>query len=150
MKTRCHKIFLFSKTFLHKTREIDRGLGRYVERFSRYLWPWREKWLVLLVGTLVVLDFSSTYLLLVLSKKDNFYESGLLAAWALDRGGFAFLLLIDIVAAVFLSLAAFTVRYLYNKQGFYNYGRTAFVFLLFPYIAFTVLAIANNIILLLR
>jgi hypothetical protein len=139
-----------AEALLSKSREIDRGLGRYVERLSRFLWPWRERWLLLVVGSLAILDFTSTYILLELSRRNDVYESGLLAIWALDRGGFPFLFLIDIVAAVVLALAAMTARYLYIKRGYKGYGRAAFVFLLAPYIIIAPIAIVNNISLLFR
>ena len=142
-------MFEAAKDRLNRFREVDKGLGRYAEGISRFLWPWRERWLLLVIGSLAILDFTSTYVLLELSKKNDVYESGLIAIWALDRGGFTFLLLIDILAAVVLSLTAYAARYLYSKHGFKDYGRAAFVFLLIPYIVIAALAIVNNIILLL-
>lgn len=136
-----------AKSLRERSREIDRGLGVYAERISRFLWPWRERWLWLVTGIVAVLDFSSTYILLDLSGKSNVYESGRIAIWALKIGGFPFLLSIDLIAAIGLSLAAFTARYLYNKHGLKDYGRAAFVFLLIPYIIVTIAAIVNNIIL---
>jgi len=143
-------VFKSTKAILNKSRRIDRSLGRYAEALSRFLWPWRELWLLIVIGLLAILDFTSTYALLELSGKNNFYESGRLAIWALEIGGFPFLFVVDIAAAGVISLAAFTARHLYIKYGFRDYGRAAFVFLLTPYIIMTAFAIINNIILLLR
>jgi hypothetical protein len=71
-----------------------------------------------------------------------------MAAWALRIGGFLYLFVIDVIAAVVLSLIALIARYLYNKHGFTGYGRAAFVFILTPYIVITLFAVANNIFLL--
>jgi hypothetical protein len=141
-------MFRSAKTMRERSREIDRGLGKYAERLSRFAWPWQERWLLLAVGLLAIFDFSSTYILLDLSGKNNAYESGRVAIWALKIGGFPFLLLADLIAAVVLSSAAFISRYLYSKYGFKGYGRAAFVFLLAPYIIVTLVAVVNNIILL--
>jgi hypothetical protein len=142
-------MFESARARLNRAREIDRGFGRYAERLSRFLWPWRERWLLVVVVSLAILDFTSTYILLDLSGKNSVYESGLLAMWAVDRGGFGFLLLVDMIAAVVLSLAAFTARHLYVKHGFAGYGRAAFVFLLAPYMVMAAIAIINNVVLLL-
>jgi hypothetical protein len=133
------------KEFLERSREIDRGLGRHAEKLSRIIWPAPEKWLIALVGLLALLDFTSTYLVLNMGNP-NIYESGLFAAWALDSGGFFFLLLLDIAAAVVLSTLAFVARYVYRKRGLPDYGRAAFVFLLAPYVVITVVAVINNVI----
>lgn len=139
-----------AKAMLDKSREIDTGLGQYVERLSRLMWPWRETWLLVVVGSLFVFDYVSTYAVLELSGKTDVYESGRLASWALERGGFPFLFLVDVVAASVFSIAALVSRYLYTKKGFRGYGRAAFVFLLMPYVVMAVFAIVNNIIVLLR
>jgi hypothetical protein len=141
-------MFRSAKAIGNKAREIDRGLGQRVEGISRFLWPWRERWLWLVVGLLAILDFTGTYILLDLSGKNNVYESGRVAIWALKIGGFPFLLLVDLIAAIVLSLAAFLARYLYNKHGFKGYGRAAFIFILAPYIIVTAVAIVNNFVLL--
>jgi hypothetical protein len=141
-------MFKSYKDTLVKAREIDKGIGRYVERLSRLLWPWRELWLLAVVGALSILDFLSTYVLLGLSGKAGVYESGRLAAWALDTGGFPFLFFSDLVIAAVLSLAALVSRYMYTRNGFRDYGRAAFVFLLIPYVFVAAFAIVNNIILL--
>jgi hypothetical protein len=132
---------------LAKFQEIDRSLGRYAEKLSRFLWPWRELWLLLVVVILVSLDFFTTWALLDLSGKNNVYESGPLAFWALQKGGFPFLLLIDLIAAGVLSTAALVSRYLYSSHNYAGYGRAAFVFILTPYIIYTVYAVINNVVL---
>jgi hypothetical protein len=147
-KTENHNMFKSAKALFYRSREIDKEIGLHAERLSWFLWPRREHWLFLVVGALAILDFTSTYILLDLNKKAGVYESGLLAIWALDRGGFVFLFMVDIAAAVVPSLAAFTARYLYTRRGFPGYGRAAFVFLLVPYMIIAVAAIGNNIILL--
>jgi hypothetical protein len=143
-------VFKSYKDRLVRARAIDKGLGRYAEKLSRLIWPWRELWMSVAVGSLSILDFLSTYVLLGLSGKIGVYESGRLAVWALDRGGFPFLLLVDVVVAGALLLAALASRYMYTKYGYGDYGRAAFVFLLMPYVLMAVFAIANNIILLMR
>ncbi len=135
-----------SRIGLERARQIDRDLGRHVERFSRFLWPWRVRWLLLMVGSLIICDFTSTYGILKLSGKPNVYEGGLLAAWALGVGGFPFLLVIDLLAIGILCLIAILVRNFYIKRGSRDYGRAAFVILLIPYIVVTCIAIINNII----
>jgi len=130
---------------MNKCREIDRNLGHYAEKLSRILWRWPELRLLIVVGVLIIMDFASTYALLGLNKSQDVYESGRLAFWALERGGFPLLFIVDITAAVILSLAALIARRLYIKHGFTGYGRAAFVFILAPYIIVTVLAVTNNI-----
>jgi len=143
-------MFKPDKTRFERYREIDRGLGRHAEKVSRFLWPWQERRLFLVVGLLAVLDFTSTYTLLELSRRSDVYESGLVAIWALDRGGFPLLLLVDIIAALIMSLSALIARHLYSRHGFPGYGRAAFVFLLAPYIIIAAVAVINNIVLLFR
>jgi hypothetical protein len=143
-------VFKSYRDRLNKAREIDKGLGRYAERLSRFIWPWRELWLLAVAGSLSILDFLSTYALLGLSGKVDVYESGRLAVWALDKGGFFLLLLVDVVVVGALSLAALVVRYVYTRNGFRDYGRAAFVFLLMPYVFVAAFAIVNNTILLVR
>lgn len=132
-----------------KSREIDRGLGKYAERISRFLWPWRECWLLVVAGSLCFLDFVTTYILLGLSGRNDVYESGFLASRALDRGGFLLLLAVDIIAMAVLLLLAFAARHFYRKKGLRDYGRAAFVFIVIPYIVITALVIINTVIMLL-
>jgi hypothetical protein len=127
-----------------RLRQIDRGFDRPVGKISRCIWPLREEWLLLVVGTLFLLDYISTYLGL---QHVEISEEGPLAAWALETGGFAFLFLIDLVAAVVFALLAFLVRFLYRRAGLPGYARAAFVFLLVPYIVRTTFVVINNFIL---
>ncbi len=143
-------MFKSAKSIREKTREIDRSLGKHVERISHFIWPWREKHLLAVVASLAMCDFTSTFALLELSGKKNVYEAGLLAGWALERGGFPFLFAIDIAAVLVLSLAAFTARFLYTRNGQKDYGRAAFVLFLTPYVVIATFAVVNNIILTVR
>ena len=138
------------KAASEKAREIDRGFGIKAERVSLLIWPWPEMRLLVLIGSLAFLDFASTYYVLELSGKANVSESGSLALWSLDNGGFLLLFIIDLLAAVFLALIALGSRHLYAKNGFPGYGRAAFVFLLIPYIVVAVFAVFNNLIILIR
>jgi hypothetical protein len=142
-------MFKSAKSILIRSQEIDRGMGQYAERLSRFLWPWPERWLLVVVGVLCVLDFMSTYAVLELSGRSNVYERGNLAAWALVVGGFPFLLLVDAIGVVTLSVVALVSRHLYIRYGHSGYGRAAFVFILIPYIIIATFAVLNNIILIL-
>jgi hypothetical protein len=103
-------MFKSTHTWLNRSREIDRGLGKHAERISRFIWPWRERWLLVVAGSLCFLDFVTTYVLLMMSGRNDVYESGFLASRALARGGFLLLLLVDAVAIVVLSLLAFAAK----------------------------------------
>ena len=131
-----------------RAHEIDRGLGRYAEKLSRFVWPWPESRLLVMVFVVAISDFLSTYL--VLTFKNNAYESGSVAQWALDKGGFFLLLGVDLMVAGVLSLAAIGIRSFYARIKVQGYGRAAFVFILIPYACFAAFAVANNIILLFR
>jgi hypothetical protein len=100
------------------------------------------------VGSLAMADFLSTYTILELSGKTNVYESGLIASWALERGGWEFLLLIDFAAATALILIAGISQYLYRKKGHADYGRASIVFILITYIRFATFAVTNNMVML--
>ena len=130
-----------AKAMAEKSRQRDRGLECHVEKLSRFLWPWRESWFLVVVGFLCILDYTSTYFALELRGNIHTYESGPLAIWALETGGFAFLLLIDIIAVVTLSFVAIALRHLYLRSGFEGYGRAAFVIFLSPYVVITIIAI---------
>jgi len=129
---------------MEKYKAIDRGFDRPVGRISRFIWPPREEWLLLVVGALFLLDFGSTYLAL---QHAEISEDGPLAAWALETGGFGLLFFIDIVAAVVFAGIAMLARLIYRKQGLLGYGRAAFVFLLMPYIIRTAVVVVNNFVL---
>jgi hypothetical protein len=135
------------KDLVRKNLERDRSREPYVEAASRSLWPWREVWLIGLVSLLFVLDFASTYAALELNGNKYVYEGGPLARWALEMGGFPGLFWVDLAAAGVLLLLAITVRFLHIKFGFKGFGRTAFVFILIPYVVVTMAAIFNNIVL---
>ncbi|UCH51037.1 MAG: hypothetical protein JSV54_08555 [Chloroflexota bacterium] len=135
------------KVIAKKRTEVDQSSVRHIEVISRFLWPWRETLLLVLVGFLTVIDFISTYVALDLSGNKNLYEGGLLANWALRTGGFAGLLLFDIAATITLLLVVLTIRLLYSKFGYKDFGRTAFVLILAPHVVITVAAIFNNVVL---
>lgn len=130
-----------------RLRQIDRSFDRPVGKISRFIWPLREEWLLLVVGSLFLLDYISTYLAL---QHVEITEEGPLAAWALETGGFSFLFLIDLVAAIIFTLLALLARFLYRRSGLPGYARAAFVFLLFPYIIRTAVVVINNFILAFR
>ena len=142
-----HRVFDLAKNMVRKSIERDRAKERYVEAASRSLWPWRESWLLAMVGLVAVLDYVSTYAVLELSGRADIYEAGPLASWALQMGGFSRLFWVDVGAAITLLLLAITVRVLYSKFGFKGFGRTAFVVVLVPYVVVTMAAIFNNVVL---
>lgn len=125
--------------------EKERAFDTQAYSISRRLWPWDENKLLFLVISLVVLDFCSTFAFLELSGNTSLYESGPIARWALEMGGFSRLFLIDLIAACVLMLLAFGARYIYHRKGFRGYGRTAFVIILIPYIVITIAAVFNNV-----
>lgn len=134
------------KVMRGRIQELDRDIGRYAEAFSHVLWPWKEGWLLLLIMVFSNLDFISTFAALNLSSRQT-YESGLLASWALEHGGFSLLYLVDFISVLTLALFAMFVRYAYARKGFHNYGRAAFVCFLAPYLSATAFAIINNVVL---
>ncbi len=142
-------MFKSAREVIYKTRELDRGLGKYTEKISRFIWPWRESSLLIVAGCLCLVDFLTTYILLALTGRNDVYESGLIASRALAAGGFPFLLVVDIIAVAVLSLLAFVARLFYVKRGLQDYGRAAFVFILIPYVFVTAVVIINTIIILL-
>lgn len=140
--------------FLHHVRgqwqrslHRDRSRERQVLALSRFLWPWREGWLLSLAGLLAGLDFISTCVVLGFSGKTHIFEDGPLAGWALRTGGFGRLLWIELVAVGVLCLGAITARYLYTRFGFKDYGRAAFILLLLPYSLAAFLAVSHNLVL---
>lgn len=142
-----YRVFGLAKGTVRKSLERDLSKERYVEAVSRSLWPWRESWLLALVGFLAVLDYVSTYAALELSGNKYIYESGPLASWALQMGGFPGLFLVDVAAVGTLMLAAITIRSLHFKFGFKGFRRTAFAVVVIPYVVITMAAIFNNIVL---
>ena len=137
----------FMKDRLRKAKERDRRAERYVEAASQFLWRWQERWLLVLVAFVALLDYSSTYAILALSGKSYLNEAGSLASWALDKGGFAGLFLADLAAVFGISLVAVTLRYVLFRFGYRGFGRAAFVFLLVPYAVVAMVAVINNLLL---
>jgi hypothetical protein len=133
------------KEKLRQGVELERSFDPRIEKISRRLWPWHENKLLFFVISLVVLDFCSTFAFLELSGNKNLYESGPVARWALEMGGFSRLFLIDLIAACVLMLFAFIVRKAYTSKGFKGYGRIAFILVLVPYIVITIAAVFNNV-----
>jgi len=140
-------VLQFIKSRLRKAAERDRRAERYIEAASRFLWRWREPWLLAFVGFVALLDYASTYAILALSGKSYLNEAGSLARWALDKGGFAGLFLADLAAVCAISLAAITLRFILFRFGFRGFGRAAFVFLLMPYAVMSMVAVINNLVL---
>lgn len=140
-------VLQFMKDRLRKAKERDRRAERYVEAASRFMWRWREPWLLALVAFVAILDYASTYVILGLSGKSYLNEAGSLARWALDKGGFAGLFLADLAAVFAISLAAITLRFILFRFGFRGLGRAAFVFLLLPYAVVAMAAVINNLVL---
>lgn len=140
-------VLVITKDIIRWTIRRDRGLERHAVVVSRWLWPWRESKLIILVGCLAVLDYISTYAFLTLSPNNNVYESGLIASWALQKDGFRGLLLADILAVITVFAVAISARFIYVKSGFAGFGRAAFVVMLTPYVIVTMAVIYNNIVL---
>jgi len=135
------------KRQVNRALERDRSSERYVEAASTYLWPWREPWLVAVVTLVALLDYTTTYAVLELSGKAGVYEVGWLASWALRRGGFGTLFLVDMVAVIGLALVAVATRHLCLRFGFKGFGRAMFVILLVPYAVVAFAAVVNNLVL---
>ena len=133
------------KALAQRNRERDRGFDRYAGRFSRFVWPVREAWLLAAVALLCLADFTSTYVALELAGNPHIVESGPLAGWALRTAGFPFLLLVDVFSAGTMAAIAFTARYAYLRAGLGGYARAAFVVLLLPYAVRTAIAVVNNV-----
>jgi len=141
------QIFRLAKGMVRESLKRDRPNEQYVEALSRSLWPWRELWLLAFVSFLAVLDYISTCAALELSGNACVYESGPLASWALQMGGFTRLFLVDVATVSVLLLAAITIRFLHYKFGFKGFRRAAFVVVLVPYAVITMAAVFNNIVL---
>ena len=140
-------VLVITKNIFRWTIRRDRGLERHAVVVSRWLWPWRESQLIILVGCLAMLDYVSTYAFLMLNPNNNVYESGLIASWALQRDGFRGLLLVDIFAVITVFAVAIGTRFIYVESGFAGFGRAAFVVMLTPYVIVTMPVIFNNIVL---
>jgi len=132
---------------LDKAIQRDRSSERYVYAASRFLWPWREYWLIILVGFVAVCDYTSTYIVLELSGRTNVHEVGWIASRVLQSGGFPMLLLVDVAAVAGLSLTALFIRSFCVKFGFEGFGRAIFIILLIPYAVVALIASVNNLLL---
>ena len=138
-------VLRFMRDRVNKAVARDRRAEKYVDALSRAIWRWRERWLIVLVGIMAILDYVTTYAALELSVNDGIQEGGMLAGWALNVGGMGWLFLIDMGVVIALSLVAIAMRFLYLKLGFKGFGRACFVFLLMPYAAVAFVAVVNNL-----
>ena len=141
------KLFTVVKNQIRKSLERDKAFEERLRVIARKVWPWKDRWLSLLLVIIALLDFGSTYLLLEFSGNVFASEGGLLARWALRLGGMRWLLLMDILAAGVLVSVALTLRYLFSRKGYTGYGRTFFIVLQLPYVLVTAAAIINNVLL---
>jgi hypothetical protein len=139
------RIYALVTKMVRRSIERDRSKETHVEAISRLLWPWSETRLMAMCALLALLDYISTYGFLQLSGNRFLFEGGMLAGWALKKGGFPTLFFIDAAALISLLLLAFSSRFLYSKFGFRGFGRGAFVFLLVPYVVITMAVIFNNV-----
>ena len=140
-------VLQWMKGRVRKAVERDRRVENSVEKISRFLWPWTERQLLFFVGTVAALDYLSTYAVLELSGKRYLNEGGALASWALEKGGFVGLFLVDLGAVLAISLAALALRFILYNYGFKGFSRAAFVFLLVPYAIMAIVAVFNNLVL---
>ena len=140
-----HQVFSSVRGLVKKSFERDRASEHYIESASKYLWPWSELKLLIMVSLVAVLDYTSTYAALELSGNANIYEASLLANWALRAGGFGGLLLADLTVISTLLVLATVIRLLFSRFGFKGFGRAAFVILLVPYLVATMVAVFNNV-----
>lgn len=135
------------RDMFEKSVARDRGADPHVGAVSRFIWPWRESRLLFLVGCMVALDFTSTFVAIELSGSESIGEGGRLANWALATGGFAGLFLFDVVAASTMFGVALAARHLYSRSGYTGFARIAFVVALLPYAISTAGAVFNNVML---
>ena len=129
----------------HSVRR-DRKFEPSIERVSRYLWPWREAWLVRMAFLVAALDFLSTYALLDLSNKPDAYERGILASRALQIDGFRGLLIMNLVAVGTICLVAIGAKLVYSRFGYHGFARAGFVAAILPYTLAASLAAVNNVV----
>lgn len=141
------RVLRLGRVIIERSLRRDRAAERHLETWSRFIWPWREGWLVPLVVLLAALDYISTYLLLEVSGKVHVYESGPLASWVLRRGGFDGLYIMNAVAVGLLCLIAVIARVFYTRFGLNGFARTAYVIVLVPYAIAALAAVVNNFVL---
>ncbi len=127
--------------------ERERHLESKVESFSMKLWPYPIHKLVVYISILALLDYTSTFTALKLSGNHQIYEVGVVARWALERGGFRELFIVDILCIGTLISLAFGVRFFYERLGFKGFGRAALVSLLCPYLVVIMGVVLNNVLL---
>ena len=125
----------------------DQALDKMLGVIAHKVWPWRDRWLSVLVAIIVLLDFGSTYLLLKSSNSEYVYEAGVLARWVLSIGNMWWLLLADLLAIAILISLASTLRSIYLRRGNAGYSRALFIVLQIPLVLVTAGAIINNVIL---
>ena len=70
-----------------------------------------------------------------------------LASWALRRGGFNGLYIMDAMAVGLLCLIATTARFFYARLGLEGYARISYVAVLVPYAVAALVAVVNNLLL---
>ena len=130
-------------------RSIGRGraLEGFVAQLSRIVWPWHIGWLIPLVALLAALDLISTYVLLEHSGKSYVYESGPLAAWALQQGGYNSLYIANALGVGGLCAVGVAARTLYARLGLQGFARAAYVMTLVPYAVAAIAAVTNNVVL---
>ena len=121
-----------------------KSLERHVWTLSRAIWPYHLGWLLPLVCLLGALDHISTFVLLEISGKAEVYESGPLASWALKRGGWNGLYIMDVVAVGLLCVIAGAARLFYDRVGLTAFARAAYVAVLVPYALTAFAAVVNN------
>ncbi len=127
--------------------ERERHLESKVESFSMKLWPYPVYKLVVYISILALLDYSSTFSALELSGNHQISEVGVVDRWALERGGFRELFIVDIICIGTLISLAFGVRFFYEQLGFKGFGRAAMVLLLCPYLVVIMGVVLNNVLL---
>lgn len=135
------------KEQVQRSLERDRSKEQQVNSLFKILWPWKESWLMVLIVIGILMDYTSTYILLELSGKTNVYEAGWMASRALDIGGFGALILVDLAAIAILLTAAVAAKKICLRLGFEGYARAMFIVLLLPYTIMAFFATTNNLIL---
>ena len=131
----------FAIATAESSAERERFLKGRMRFVSRIIWPWNDSLLV----PLAALDLLSTYVLLELSGNVHVYESGLLASWALQRGGFNGLYIMNAAAVGMLCLIAVSARLFYGRFGLEGFARTAYVAVLVPYVLVAFAAVVGGV-----